>query len=113
MWGAVIIGAVLLIAVISYTQYLARRDTYKPLSRRQPARPASEDTPLGYEELDMDSVARVNRRNESLERGHTNWTRRGSGFLRRATGSEAEPLPDDETYAARFHSAFHTNKSKD
>lgn len=104
-----ILAVILLVAV---AQYRARAGTYRSLSSRQPER-RSDETPLGYEGLNMAEVDRTNRRNESLERGHTNWTRSGFGGASRATETDVAPLADDETYAARFHAAFLKDKSKD
>jgi hypothetical protein len=59
------------------------------------------------EALDIDLVERVNRRNDALER--VNSVRRGgllSGHADRLAATHVEPIPDDETYAARFHRAY-------
>ena len=50
----------------------------------------------------MSVVNAANRRNESLDRGQTNWTNRGH----MAAATDVAPMPDDQTYAARFHAAF-------
>lgn len=63
------------------------------------------------EGLDLAEVSRTNRRNESLERGQTNWLSK-TGFFGRPD-TDILPLADDETYAARFHNAFQKDKSKD
>lgn len=97
-------------ALVAFYQYRAQARIYRPLASRQPERRVR-DVPLGYEGLDLDEVSRANRRNESLERGQTNWLGR-SGFFGR-TDTEIEPLADDETYAARFHAAFQQEKHKD
>lgn len=101
------------IAVVGYVQYRSRRHIYRPLSSRQPARQANGDIPLGMEAIDLDHVARTTRRNESLERATTNWMRKGTGIMGSATETHIEPLADDETYAARYHAAFHKDRSKD
>ncbi|KIN66353.1 hypothetical protein Z946_365 [Sulfitobacter noctilucicola] len=108
LWPILAVGA--LIAVIAVLQYRARRGIHRPLASRQPERQVSE-VPLGMEALDLDAVSRTNRRNESLERGQTNWLGK-AGFFGR-TDTDVAPLADDETYAARFHDAFQKNRSKD
>ncbi|MCX7560029.1 hypothetical protein OS190_10665 [Sulfitobacter sp. F26204] len=110
MWVGLLIMVVIGVVAIASLQFRAQRSTYKPLASRQPARRQS-DVPLGMEATDLDAVSRTNRRNESLERGQTNWLT-AKGFFGRAD-TEVAPLADDETYAARFHTAFHTTKSKD
>ena len=104
------LGTAALIAAIAALQYRARRNIYRPLASRQPERRAQPERPLGYEALDLDAVARTHRRNEAFERGHTNWTRVRSGGLAMAAETDIEGLGDDETYAARYHAAFHTDK---
>lgn len=104
-----ILGAALLgVVVISVLQYRAARGHYRPLSTRQPERRAPGKPELGMEAIDMAEINRTQRRNESLERAHTNWTRRGSGT--NAAETDIQPLADDETYAKRFHTAFMKNK---
>ncbi|MEP5730078.1 MAG: hypothetical protein ABJL67_11995 [Sulfitobacter sp.] len=89
-----------------------RRQGHRPLSTRQPDRNEKKQAvPLGMEALDLEAVSRATRRNESLERGQTNWLTK-SGFFGRAD-TDVAPLADDETYAARFHTAFHKEKTKD
>ncbi len=84
---------------------------YQRLASRQPERAATEDRPLGTEALDLDAVRRAQRRNESLERAHTNWTRGRSGILGAAAAdTHIAPLADDETYAKRFHAAYMNKK---
>lgn len=97
-------------ALIAYMQYRAQRGTYRTLASRQPER-RTREVPLGMEALDLDEVSRATRRNESLERGQTNWLST-KGFLGRAD-TDVQPLADDETYAARYYSAFQKDKTKD
>ncbi|KIN77376.1 hypothetical protein C8N31_103218 [Sulfitobacter mediterraneus] len=113
MWVWIIGTIVAVVAVISYGQYRTQKGTYRPLSSRQPARRAEEKTPLGMEALDMRIVSSATRRNESLERGQTNWTRKGFGFFTTSADTDIEPLADDETYAARYHTAFQKDQTKD
>lgn len=105
MWGWIIAAVVGVIALVCFAQYRARSRTYTPLSNRQPER-RTREVPLGMEAIDMDSVNRAARRNESLERGHTNWTNRGG----MAAATDVPPMADDETYAKRFHTAFIKDK---
>ena len=71
---------------------------------RRPSVPRREaGVPLGMEATDLASVARVNRQNDALERVT------GARNMRIASEHAADhvqPLPEDETYAARYHSAF-------
>ena len=109
MWGWIIGGLLAVIGLISFAQYRRQSGTYRRLSGRQPARRISKDVPLGMEATDIDSVNSVNRRNESLERSHTNWTR-GSRTRSASADTDIQPLADDETYAKRFHTAFLKDK---
>ncbi|MDF1729119.1 MAG: hypothetical protein P1U53_15365 [Sulfitobacter sp.] len=104
------IGALVLVVAIATLQYRAQRNTYRSLSSRQPERRPKAERPLGYEALDLDEVARTTRRNEALERGHTNWTRGRGSNLALASETDIEGLGDDETYAARYHAAFQIDK---
>ncbi|SDF88992.1 hypothetical protein [Sulfitobacter delicatus] len=113
MWVWVI-GAVLgVIAAVAYAQHRARAGRHVPLSQRQPARPETGKVPLGMEAMDLDAVASVARRNESLERGHTNWTRKRGGFFLGGAEVDVKPWADDETYARRYHAAFKKSDAKD
>ena len=56
--------------------------------------------PLGQEATDLQMVEQVARRNGALERSH-----HGRGLMG-AIRTDVEPMPDDETYAVRYHSAF-------
>jgi hypothetical protein len=108
MWIALALIAV--VALLIWSQHRAARQIHRTLASRQPER-RRQDVPLGMEGLDLDEVSRTNRRNESLERGQTNWLTKGGFFGRPDT--DIRPLADDETYAARYHAAFHKNKTKD
>ena len=112
MWGWIIAGTVAVIALISFYQYQSQRGTYRALSSRQPERRVSKDIPLGMEAIDLDAVKATTRRNESLERSQTSWSRKG-GLLSGAADTDIQPLSDDETYAKRFHTVFMNNKPKD
>ena len=103
MWVWTIGALALGIVAICVRQFRAAMANHRPLSSRQPER-RTRDVPLGMEGLDLDEVSRTNRRNESLERGQTNWLGK-SGFFGRPD-TDVLPLADDETYAARFHAAF-------
>ena len=82
-----------------------------PLAARRPGREEmgqTADVPLGMEATDLSLVDKVTRRNDALERTHVISTQRtGSGqpFFR-AASTRIEPMPEDETYAARYHRAY-------
>jgi hypothetical protein len=84
--------------------YPFRSGPRRPLATRQPqaAEPAAL-VPLGMEATDLSAVSAVNRRNDSLERSFGG-IRPGTRAQDRA--AHVERMPDDETYAARFHRAF-------
>ena len=59
--------------------------------------------PLGMEGLDLSVIDRAARRNDTAERlptllGH-------KGFFARS-GTHVDAMPEDETYAARYHRVF-------
>lgn len=111
MWGWIIGGVLGCVVLISYLQHRAQRGTFRPLSSRQPERHTTRDKPLGMEAIDMDHVNRVSRRNESLERSHTNWTRAGKrGSFTASADTDIQPLADDETYAKRFREIYMNKK---
>ncbi|MGC1504806.1 MAG: hypothetical protein WA782_11795 [Sulfitobacter sp.] len=115
MWVWLLVVVLVGVGITGLLQYRAQRTTYRPLATRQPPRRAP-DVPLGMEATDLEAVSRANRRNESLERGQTNWLTSKGVFGRADT--DVPPLADDETYAARYHDAFqtsqsHSSKSKD
>ncbi len=84
--------------------YPFKRGPRRPLTAYQPQRDAAEDdVPLGMEATDLDAVARTNRRNDALERV----TLPGTKHLTQAhRAHHVQAMPDDETYAARYHRAF-------
>tara|TARA_R110002049_G_scaffold10127_2_gene50217 strand:+ start:8511 stop:8858 length:348 start_codon:yes stop_codon:yes gene_type:complete len=114
MWIWVIVAVFAGFVAVAYLQHRARRGIYTPLAQRQPpVAGAGEKTPLGMEATDLDAVASTNRRNESLERGHTSWTRRRGGFFLGGADVDVRPWADDETYARRYFTAFKKSKTKD
>ena len=110
MWVWVLGAALVAVAGIALSRYRAATPQHRPLASRQPARRET-TVPLGMEAMDLTEISRTNRRNESLERGQTNWLNR-SGFFGR-TDTDVAPLADDETYAARYYDAFQKTKTKD
>lgn len=93
---------------LDWITYPFRRDPRRPLSARRPSRSEmgqSTKTPLGMEATDMDLINKVSRRNDALERSFGNKTRDGHYILGRAS-THIDAMPEDETYAARFHRAF-------
>ncbi len=113
MWGWLAAAAGGLVALVLWAQYRAQRGQYRSLASRQPPRPKATERPLGLEAVDLEAVARASRRNESYERGTTNWLRSRMGFFGAAVDTRVEPWADDETYAARYHAAFLKDKAKD
>jgi hypothetical protein len=117
MWVWVLGAALLGVAGVCVSQYRAANRSYVPLSKRQPSRGASNKKPaLGHEALDMTGVYRTQRIHQGLERTTMPMPRL---FTRKNTpeddiiNPEGLALPDDETYSARYHTAFHKTKSKD
>lgn len=102
--GAVCVGVVAIAAL----QYRATRGQYRPLSTHQPQRRESNTPELGMEAIDMAEIQRTQRRNESLERTNKIWTRQGDAT--NGVDVNVAALPDDETYARRFYTAFIKNK---
>ncbi len=89
-----------------------RRGPRRPLSARQPER-ADRSTPLGMEALDLDTVERVNRRNNALERvTGVRASARRSGRFTHVADLTVPPMVDDETYAARYSQAFQNKDVK-
>jgi len=112
-WLWIIGGIVAVIAAISFVQYRAQAGTYVPLSQRQPTRAPAPEKELGMEATDVEAVARVTRQNESLDRGQTTLTSKRGLFGARVYDTVITPMADDETYAARYHTAYIKKKSKD
>jgi len=110
-WLWILGAAVLAVIVISVQQYRAARSIYRPLSARQPERRTRPAPELGMEAIDMAEIHRTQRRNESLERANTNWTRRRDATS--AAETDIQPLADDETYSARYYALFQSKKHKD
>ncbi|MEM6889452.1 MAG: hypothetical protein AAF636_15090 [Pseudomonadota bacterium] len=92
-----------------------RRGPRRPLSAYQPQVPEPRETvALGLEAIDMQLVKNVQKRNFALERvsAFRVPSRRRISFLENVD-AEVSPLADDETYAARYHSAFIEKKGTD
>ena len=67
--------------------------------------------PLGLEAVDMSMIDTVNRQNAALERVSNMFApRRRIGSFLESAESHVTPLPDDETYAARYHRAYNQKK---
>lgn len=114
MWPTILSAVIVGVAVVALLQYRAQKGTYRPLASRQPdARAPQQDLPLGMEAIDVTSVNRVNRTNAALERTSVDWIKGRQNNATRTGADSIEPMPDDETYAKRFHTAFMKNKSKD
>ena len=95
--------------LLSLIQRAFPRQERRPLAARRPDRGDMGQTrtvPLGMEAVDMDMIDKVNRRNDALERVATVRTSgRTDSFAGRAS-THVDAMPEDETYAARFHRAF-------
>ena len=80
------------------------------MATRQPGRDEMgqvRDVPWGMEATDRDLIDRVNRRNDALERSSTvAGQRRSKGSFTAAASTRITPMPEDETYAARYHRAY-------
>ena len=114
MTGWLLLLPVAALVGVLLRQYASVRGTHVPLSQRQPARQDARGVPLGMEATDLAGLARSARVNETLERSHTSWTGRWWGKDQgRGAATDVAPWPDDHTYAARFHAAFHKDRSKD
>ncbi|MEP6068012.1 MAG: hypothetical protein ABJ246_19415 [Paracoccaceae bacterium] len=88
--------------------YPFRRQPRGPLASRRPDRAKlgqTRDVPLGMEEIDLDLVKTVARKNDALEKTNMASERNG-GFLTGHRNTYVAPMPEDESYAARFHRAF-------
>ena len=94
--------------LVEWLTFPFRRHPRQPLSARRPGREEmgqNRKVPLGMEATDMKLVDRVSRHNDALERGFGNRIRNGQPILGRAS-THVEAMPEDETYAARFHRVF-------
>lgn len=94
--------------VFDLLTYPFRRHPRKPLAARRPDRADMVHTrsvPLGMEATDLALVDKVSRRNDALERT----TQIGSGdrhaYAARSS-LHVKAMPEDETYATRFHRMF-------
>ena len=88
--------------------YPFRSGPRRPLATRRPDRTAMGQvaaTPLGMEATDLALIDRVARQNDTLERTHAIGAQRTGSFMAR-TSTHIAPMPEDETYAARFHRAY-------
>jgi len=87
-----------------------RRGPRRPLATRQPGRDEMgqvRDVPLGMEATNLDLVDQVNRKNDALERTSAlAGQKRGTGSFTAAASTRIAAMPDDETYAARYHRAY-------
>ncbi|MEX0310390.1 MAG: hypothetical protein AB3N17_09090 [Tateyamaria sp.] len=86
------------------------REARRPLAARRPGRDEmgqNRTVPLGMEATDMALVDRVSRRNDALERANAVRTsgHRIDSYTAQAS-THVDAMPEDETYAARFHRAF-------
>lgn len=97
-------------AVLSLLTAPFRRGPRRPFAARQPGRAEMgqvRDVPLGMEATDLDLVDQVNRRNDALEKVNTiAGQRRTKGSFVAAASTHVAPMPEDETYAARYHRAY-------
>ncbi|APX11199.1 hypothetical protein [Tateyamaria omphalii] len=86
------------------------RKARRPLAARRPDREDMGQTshvPLGMEATDMAVIDKVNRRNDALERVTLVRTRGSANTFAGRASTHVDAMPEDETYAARFHRAFH------
>jgi hypothetical protein len=92
----------------AFVSYPFRRQRRKPFAARRPGRDEMgqvRSVPLGMEATDLTLIDRVSRQNDALERSHPIGQRR-SGLLGARTSTHIDAMPEDETYAARYHSAY-------
>ena len=106
MWGWIATGALAALGIVVIRQFRAAHGVYRPLASRQPQNQQTSKTPLGMEATDLDAVAKVMRRNESLERSGNFWNRKGPGLFTAKAETDIQPFDDDETYAKRYYTAF-------
>ncbi|MBY5932916.1 hypothetical protein KUV51_07905 [Tateyamaria omphalii] len=96
--------------LFSLIQRAFTREARRPLAARRPGRDEmgqDRSVPLGMEATDMALVDRVNRKNDALERANTVRTSNSKHDTYTAHAStHVSAMPEDETYAARFHRAF-------
>ncbi len=84
----------------------------RPLADARPERVELGKRALGTEATDLDLVNRVARRNDTLERATDV---NGATSVAGVSGSSLHvaPMPENETYAARYHRAFNTKGRTD
>ncbi len=86
-----------------------RRGPRRPLASRQPGRAEMgqvRDVPLGMEATDFSIVDRASRRNDALERTNNIHSIQSKDSFAAAASTKVDAMPDDETYAARYHRAY-------
>lgn len=91
-----------------------RRGPRRPLAAARPGRDEMGQTravPLGMEATDLSLIDRVSRRNDALERTTHITPRQRTGSFAAAASTHVDPMPEDETYAARFHSAYNKKET--
>ncbi|MEL7093602.1 MAG: hypothetical protein AAFN94_17885 [Pseudomonadota bacterium] len=64
------------------------------------------------EATDLGLIDRVARQNDALERTSAPRTHQPTGSFAAAASTDVAPMPEDETYAARYHRAFMTKRDK-
>ena len=91
--------------------YPFRREPRRPLAARRPDRAEmgqDRGVPLGMEATDMSLVDQVSRKNDALERANVS----RPGAYAAQSNLHVAAMPEDETYAARFHRAFQKKGSE-
>lgn len=91
-----------------------RQRARRPLSARQPSRSEMGQlraVPLGMEATDFSIIDQVNRRNDALERTQKVFARPAAGSFAAAASTHIDAMPEDETYAARFHRAYNKKEN--
>ncbi|MEL6452954.1 MAG: hypothetical protein AAFQ19_17000 [Pseudomonadota bacterium] len=89
--------------------YPFRRRPRRPLADRRPGRAdlgQERATPLGMEATDLSLIDRVSRQNDALERTALVGRPGQGGSFAAAASTKIDPMPEDETYAARYHRAY-------
>jgi len=82
----------------------------RPLAAMRPDAPKRQ-VPLGMEAMDLKLIDRVTRQNQALDRtSGAGLMNTGHGRLGDSESRAVIDMPQDETYASRYHAAF---KSKD
>lgn len=81
----------------------------RPLASQQPTRAEMgqvRKVPLGMEATDLAAVDRVSRMNDALERTNRIHNAQSREDFTAASSTKIDAMPDDETYAARYHRAY-------